>query len=208
MNYKQLVFTGITATLILSNLIIGNQYIQDSKSYESKIKNQFKVIKQINKINLKDKQEIKQKVIQIDNQNSQINQLNSQLNQVKNENDNLKKQLVKRKEVTNKQRTLTIEASAYTSNCKGCNGKTATGFNVNNTTEYNGYKIIATDPSVIPLYSVVKIETKDNTFKAIAIDTGGAIKGNKIDLLVNTYEEALIFGRQNVTVTILREGRG
>lgn len=214
MTYKQLAFTGITAALILSNCIIGDQYIHDSKIYESKIKDQNKVIKQINKVNLKNKQEIKQKTNQIndqqnqiDNQSSQINQLNDQLNQVKQENDSLKKQLEVRKEVDNKPK-LNIQASAYTSNCSGCTGNTYTGYNVSNTIQYNGYRIIAADLSVIPLYSIVRIDTNTISFEAIVLDTGGAIKGKKVDLLVNTYKEAMIFGRQDVTITILREGRG
>jgi 3D (Asp-Asp-Asp) domain-containing protein len=202
-NPKQLLGISIIATLILSNAILGNEYSKDMKKYESTVNNHLKLIKQLKVSDSKDKQLINQKVNEINSKNTEINNLNTQLDQVKKENDDLKKQLAQRKEVTIKQRTLTIEASAYTANCKGCSGRTAIGYNVNSTTEYNGYRIIATDPSVIPLYSVVEIETEYNTFKAVAIDTGGAIKGNKIDLLVNTYSEAIQFGRQDVTVTIL-----
>jgi 3D (Asp-Asp-Asp) domain-containing protein len=193
----------IISTLFVSNAVLADQYKKDTNKLENKINNQKELIKQYKQKTTKNKQLINQKASEINSKDNEINDLNTQLNQVKQENDNLKKQLAQREEVTNKQRTLTIKASAYTANCEGCSGKTAIGFNVNNTTEYNGYRIIATDPSVIPLYSVVKIETKDNTFKAVAIDTGGAIKGNKIDLLVGTYSEAINFGRQDVTVTIL-----
>jgi 3D (Asp-Asp-Asp) domain-containing protein len=201
--WQQVSAIMIISTYLLSNIALADQYKVDTAKLEKKIDSQKELIKQY-KIEIKtNKQLINQKVNELNSKNNVINDLNSQLDQVKKENDDLKKQLAQRKEVTNKQRTLTIEASAYTANCKGCSGKTAIGYNVNNTTEYNGYRIIATDPSVIPLYSVVKIETEYNTFKAVAIDTGGAIKGNKIDLLVNTYSEAIQFGRQDVTVTIL-----
>ena len=106
----------------------------------------------------------------------------------------------------NSKRKLTIEVSAYTANCRGCSGKTFTGYNVNNTIEYNGLRIIAADPNIIPLYSIVKIDTQNESFNAIVIDTGGAIKGRKADLLVGSYNEAIQFGRQNATVTVLREG--
>lgn len=36
-----------------------------------------------------------------------------------------------------------------------------------------------------------------SSIPVIAMDTGGAIKGNKIDLLVDSHEEAIQFGRQS-----------
>jgi 3D (Asp-Asp-Asp) domain-containing protein len=187
-----------TTVLIASNLIIGKQYMDDTKRYETKIHNQYKIIKQMEASELKSKQ-------QIQNDQSQLNNLNSQLDQLKKENDELKKELQHRKEMKSK-RKLTIEVSAYISNCRGCSGKTFTGYNVNNTIEYNGYRIIAADLNVIPLYSIVKIDTENESFNAIVIDTGGAIKNFKADLLVNSYEEAIKFGRKNAVITVIREG--
>jgi 3D (Asp-Asp-Asp) domain-containing protein len=43
---------------------------------------------------------------------------------------------------------------------------------------------------------------------AYAADTGGAIKGNILDVLVSSESQAFKLGRQNATVTILREGKG
>jgi 3D (Asp-Asp-Asp) domain-containing protein len=60
--------------------------------------------------------------------------------------------------------------------------------------------VVAVDPAVIPLGSRVYVEGYGY---AIAADTGGAIKGMKIDLCVNTYDEAMHFGRQTVKVYIL-----
>lgn len=60
--------------------------------------------------------------------------------------------------------------------------------------------VVAVDPSVIPLGTRLYI---DGYGYAIAADTGGAIKGNKIDLCFNTRSEALSFGRRNVTVYVL-----
>lgn len=93
-------------------------------------------------------------------------------------------------------RTLTMVATAYTADCTGCSGITATGIDVRNSTP----NIIAVDPSVIPLGSKVWVEGYGT---AIAGDTGGAIKGNKIDLLVADYNTAINYGRQTVTVKIL-----
>lgn len=94
-------------------------------------------------------------------------------------------------------RTMTVEATAYTPYCAGCSGITATGIDVRSNPNQ---KVIAVDPSVIPLGSKVYVEGYG---EAIAGDTGGAIKGNKIDLLMPTQEQAIQFGRQSVQITIL-----
>lgn len=66
----------------------------------------------------------------------------------------------------------------------------------------NGISTIAVDPRVIPLGSLVYVEGYG---KAIAADTGGAIKGNIIDVFVNSHHEAYnLWGRKyNVPVYIL-----
>ncbi|GAF66782.1 hypothetical protein BTS2_3686 [Bacillus sp. TS-2] len=92
---------------------------------------------------------------------------------------------------------LTMEATAYTAECEGCSGITATGIDL---LADRNKKVIAVDPSVIPLGTRVHVEGYG---EAIAGDTGGAIKGNKVDLHVPTKNEAIQFGRQNVKVTIL-----
>ncbi len=60
--------------------------------------------------------------------------------------------------------------------------------------------VIAVDPRVIPLGTRVYIEGYGY---AVAADTGGAIKGNRIDLCFDTNSEAVSFGRRNVKVYIL-----
>lgn len=131
-----------------------------------------------------------------------------------------KKELEKKKQVESKRvsqasakkdtdspssgKAINVTATAYTANCNGCSGITKTGFDVRNTTRYNGNYVIATDPRVIPLFSTVKLETNNKTYIATAIDTGGAIKNNRIDLLVGSHGEAVSFGRQKATVTILK----
>ncbi len=61
--------------------------------------------------------------------------------------------------------------------------------------------VVAVDPRVIPLGSTVEVEGY-GTFSAE--DTGGAIKGNKIDIFVSTYREAMQFGIQTVRVRVLK----
>ncbi|MGO4890203.1 ubiquitin-like domain-containing protein [Anaerobacillus sp. MEB173] len=94
-------------------------------------------------------------------------------------------------------KVLTMTATAYTANCSGCSGITATGINLNNN---RNAKVVAVDPNVIPLGTRVHVEGYGN---AIAGDTGGAIKGNKIDVHVPTKSDASSWGRKSVKVTIL-----
>ncbi|MEX3714654.1 LysM peptidoglycan-binding domain-containing protein [Cytobacillus horneckiae] len=92
---------------------------------------------------------------------------------------------------------LTMEATAYTAACEGCSGVTATGINL---LENPDMKVISVDPNVIPLGSKVYVEGYG---EAIAGDTGGAIKGNKIDVFIPNKDDAINFGRQTLKVTIL-----
>ncbi|OLN24071.1 peptidoglycan-binding protein [Domibacillus antri] len=93
-------------------------------------------------------------------------------------------------------KTLTVTATAYTADCAGCSGITATGIDLRND---RNKKVIAVDPNVIPLGSRVYVEGYG---EAIAGDTGGAIKGNKIDLHVPTTDAAYSWGVRTVNVTI------
>ncbi|WP_375200504.1 LysM peptidoglycan-binding domain-containing protein [Lysinibacillus sp. RS11] len=92
---------------------------------------------------------------------------------------------------------ITVEASAYTASCEGCSGITATGINLK--TNPNA-KVISVDPTVIPLGSKVYVEGYG---EAIAGDTGGAIKGNRIDVFFPSQQDAINFGVKKLKVTIL-----
>ncbi|WP_434133075.1 3D domain-containing protein [Sporomusa sphaeroides] len=64
--------------------------------------------------------------------------------------------------------------------------------------------VIAVDPRIIPLGSRVYIEFADgNTMYGVAEDTGGAIKGKRIDIAMQSVEQAYEFGIQNVKVYVL-----
>ncbi|MEK3993174.1 Uncharacterized conserved protein YabE, contains G5 and tandem DUF348 domains [Paenisporosarcina quisquiliarum] len=90
-----------------------------------------------------------------------------------------------------------VTATAYTASCNGCSGVTATGVNLKSNPNL---KIIAVDPGVIPLGSKVWVEGYGY---AVAGDTGGAIKGNKIDVFMPSKSKAYDFGRQKVRVKVL-----
>lgn len=97
---------------------------------------------------------------------------------------------------------IKFKASAYCA-CSACCGKstgiTASGMKAQ-------YGTVAVDPRVIPLGTRLYIEASDGSFvygECIAADTGGAIKGNKVDLFFPSHSEALSFGRRTVNVYIL-----
>lgn len=90
-----------------------------------------------------------------------------------------------------------VTATAYTPYCNGCSGKSATGINLR---ANPNLKVIAVDPSVIKLGSKVWVEGYGT---AIAGDTGGSIKGNKIDVLVQSDAQARNWGRKKVRIKVL-----
>ena len=90
-----------------------------------------------------------------------------------------------------------VSATAYTASCNGCSGITATGINLKANPDL---KVIAVDPNVIPLGSKVWVEGYGY---AVAGDTGGAIKGNRIDLFVPDKQTAYRFGTKRVKIRVL-----
>lgn len=90
-----------------------------------------------------------------------------------------------------------VTSTAYTASCNGCSGTTATGVNLH---ANPNAKVIAVDPRVIPLGSKVYV---DGYGYAIASDTGGAIKGNKIDVFFPSKSDAYRWGRKTVKIKVL-----
>nr|WP_246596154.1 3D domain-containing protein [Bacillus alkalicola] len=91
----------------------------------------------------------------------------------------------------------TFEATAYTAYCEGCTGVTRLGIDLRSNPNA---KVIAVDPSVIPLGKRVEIRGH-GTF--LAADIGSAIIGNKIDIFMPNQSDALSFGRRNVQLRVL-----
>ena len=98
-----------------------------------------------------------------------------------------------------------FEATYYGMDCNGCSGITANGTNVRGSIYTpSGLRVIAVDPRVIPLGSIVEVNTPSGTFTAEAADTGGAIKGRIIDILVGSEAESRSYGRQQVKIRVLK----
>lgn len=97
-------------------------------------------------------------------------------------------------------RVLIMKASAYDTSASsngGHAGRTASGMRLKP-------GVVAVDPRVIPLGTQLYIEGYG---MAIAGDTGGSIKGNRIDLCLGSRGEVNRFGRRTVTVHVLRASR-
>jgi uncharacterized protein YabE (DUF348 family) len=90
-----------------------------------------------------------------------------------------------------------VTSTAYTANCSGCSGRTATGINLR---ANPNIKVIAVDPSVIPLGTKVYVEGYGY---AIAADKGSAVKGYKIDVFFPSTSDAYRWGRKRVKIKIL-----
>ncbi|MEJ6529891.1 ubiquitin-like domain-containing protein [Exiguobacterium sp. USCH10] len=100
---------------------------------------------------------------------------------------------------------LLVEATAYTNNPEDTvtyDGRvlTRSGYDVTDTILFEGMRIIAVDPAIIPLGTRVYVE---GIGMAIALDTGSAIKGQKIDIMMDELEEAVTFGRKPLTIWVI-----
>lgn len=103
-----------------------------------------------------------------------------------------------------KTKWLTFHATYYGHDCNGCSGITATGINVQNSIYFKDLRIVAVDPTIIPLGSIVEIQTPNERFKAIAADKGGAIKGRRLDILVESEYIAAQYGRHDMQLFIIQ----
>ena len=91
---------------------------------------------------------------------------------------------------------ISMEATAYTYVPGQTTMTTATGRTLSK-------GIAAVDPKVIPLHTKMYVTGTYEYGYCEAEDTGGAIKGNIVDLAFPTYDECIQFGRRNVVVYIL-----
>jgi 3D (Asp-Asp-Asp) domain-containing protein len=91
---------------------------------------------------------------------------------------------------------LAFTATAY---CKG--ETTASGVVVRS-------GIAAADPALLPVGSVVRIDTPDSRYNGIwtVMDTGPAVQGRTLDLYMWSCHDALKFGRRQVRINVLRLG--
>jgi len=92
-----------------------------------------------------------------------------------------------------------VAAAPYVATAYSLRGRTASGRMVSR-------GLIAADPSVLPLGSRVRLEHPGYSGEYLVADTGGAIRGRRIDIWTPSTSEAMRFGRRTVKLTILSYG--
>lgn len=108
---------------------------------------------------------------------------------------------------TSYRKVVTMTATAYDLSFESCGkypGDKYYGLTASGTKVRPG--VVAVDPKVIPLGTKLYVKSLDGTKDygfAVAEDTGGAIKGNKIDLFFPDSNDVYKFGRRKVKVYIL-----
>lgn len=89
-----------------------------------------------------------------------------------------------------------VPASNYVATAYSLRGRTASGRMVTR-------GLIAADPRVLPLGSRVRLEHPGYTGEYLVADTGGLIRGKRIDIWIPSSREAMRFGRRTVKLTVL-----
>jgi 3D (Asp-Asp-Asp) domain-containing protein len=211
---------GLSVILILIVLVLGKEIINIKKYNEHLVKENKKMHIQLDdtKESIKKSEnsikEINNKIKEIEKNDVKNRQeTDSKIKEIKNEINKIKKKFQSINYIqsngymgssSNVWRVFNM--THYTASCKGCSGITKTGINVANSPFYNGMRIIAVDPNIIPLGSIVEIKDGNSVYKAQALDIGGAISGYKIDMLVGNRTEAISKGKREVQIRIIRKG--
>lgn len=89
-----------------------------------------------------------------------------------------------------------VSKGSFTATAYCLKGRTALGHGVRR-------GIIAADPRVLGLGSQVILSAGSYTGQYIVSDTGGAVRGRRIDIWVPSCSEARRFGRRNVTISLI-----
>ena len=99
-------------------------------------------------------------------------------------------------------RTMSMRVTAYSPDERSCgihaDGITASGYSV----ETNGGALVAADPRVLPLGSLVSVPGYDDGGVVPVLDVGGAIKGARLDVLFPTHGRAVQWGVRELEVTV------
>ncbi|MEM9372513.1 MAG: 3D domain-containing protein [Planctomycetota bacterium] len=99
-------------------------------------------------------------------------------------------------------RVLVMKVTGYSPDSRSCgiyaDGQTATLHSV----WTNGMNLVAADPKVLPYGSMITVPGYASEQIVPVLDCGGAIKGNRLDLLFPTHRRALVWGVQTLRVTL------
>lgn len=105
-------------------------------------------------------------------------------------------------------RKVWMTVTAYSPDARSC-GESADGMTATlHSVTTNGHALVAADPRVLPYGSMISVpgydlhpRTKEARIVPV-LDCGGAIKGNRLDVLMPTHEQARKWGVRRVQVTI------
>lgn len=99
-------------------------------------------------------------------------------------------------------RTMNMLVTAYSPDERSCDhwadGITASIHSV----DTNAGKLVAADTRILPLGSMISVPGYDNGLVVPVLDRGGAIKGNRLDVLFPTHEQARAWGVRRIRVTV------
>lgn len=99
-------------------------------------------------------------------------------------------------------RTVWMTVTAYSPDARSC-GQWADGITASNKSIWtNGMKLVAADTRQLPLGTMLSIPGYDAGATVPVLDRGGAIKGDRLDLLFPSHDEALQWGIKRLPVTI------
>jgi len=99
-------------------------------------------------------------------------------------------------------RTIMMKVTAYSPDHRSC-GKWADGVTASNKSIWtNGMKLVAADTRILPFGSMISVPGYDDGKVAPVLDRGGAIKGNRLDVLFPTHEIARMWGVRDLPVTV------
>jgi 3D (Asp-Asp-Asp) domain-containing protein len=93
-----------------------------------------------------------------------------------------------------------VPPTPYVATAYSLRGRTASGRPV-------AKGIIAADPRVLPLGSRVRLDAGSYSGEYLVADTGGLVRGRRIDIWIPTTREAMRFGKRVVKLTVLSLGR-
>jgi 3D (Asp-Asp-Asp) domain-containing protein len=92
-----------------------------------------------------------------------------------------------------------VAPSPYVATAYSLRGRTASGRPVSK-------GLIAADPRILPLGTRVRLEAGPYSGEYLVADTGGLVKGKRIDIWTPSSREAMRFGRRTVKLTVLSFG--
>jgi len=99
-------------------------------------------------------------------------------------------------------KTIKMKVTAYSPDARSC-GKWADGITFSGKSVWtNGMQLVAADRRVLPIGSVISVPGYAGGRPVPVLDIGGAIKGNRLDVLFPTHEEAREWGVRTIEVNV------